>query len=225
MRWAGEIEGEVGVSQQHRVEQGESLIGLAARYGLLPRKIWEDPANASLRAKRRDMNTLMPGDVLVIPARAKKKLAVKTGYKHIFVRKGIPAIFRLQVLGEDAPHAEVDYELVVDGERRIVGRTDTQGLLEEWVAPDSRVGELVLRGEDELRIRIEFGHMDPIEETAGVQKRLNHLGFDCGKADGVAGPRTEEALKAFQRESKLRETGELDAETVNKLGEQHDELT
>ncbi len=33
---------------------------------------------------------------------------------------------------------------------------------------------------------------------AGVQAALGHLGFDAGKVDGIDGPNTKAAVKAFQ---------------------------
>ena len=38
------------------------------------------------------------------------------------------------------------------------------------------------------------------EEVAKLQSLLGELGYDCGAADGIFGPRTEAQLKAFQRE-------------------------
>src|ERR1700682_2660366 len=49
-----------------------------------------------------------------------------------------------------------------------------------------------------------------------MQERLNELGYKLGTVDGVAGPRTVEALKKFQRENKLSPTGTIDADTIKK---------
>jgi uncharacterized protein (TIGR02594 family) len=38
------------------------------------------------------------------------------------------------------------------------------------------------------------------EEVAKLQAVLGELGYDCGAADGIFGPRTESQLKAFQKE-------------------------
>ena len=50
-----------------------------------------------------------------------------------------------------------------------------------------------------------------------MQERLNELGYKLGTVDGVAGPRTVEALKKFQSDNKLSPTGTIDADTIKKL--------
>lgn len=52
---------------------------------------------------------------------------------------------------------------------------------------------------------------------ADAQQKLNDLGFDAGKPDGVMGPHTHAALKKFQKSRGLDETGELDAATAAAL--------
>lgn len=53
-----------------------------------------------------------------------------------------------------------------------------------------------------------------------VQQALNQRGFDAGPVDGVWGPSTESALRAFQQERGMRDTGTLDAQTMSALGVQ-----
>ena len=50
-----------------------------------------------------------------------------------------------------------------------------------------------------------------------AQMRLAQLGFDPGTADGISGPRTSAAIKEFQKQSGLPETGTLDTATLAKL--------
>ena len=51
-----------------------------------------------------------------------------------------------------------------------------------------------------------------------LQAALMAHGHDPGPVDGVMGPRTEEALRAFQAAQRLKVTGRLDQATLDKLG-------
>lgn len=42
-----------------------------------------------------------------------------------------------------------------------------------------------------------------------VQKELNELGYDCGKADGIQGKNTTKALKEFQKDNSLTVDGKI----------------
>jgi peptidoglycan hydrolase-like protein with peptidoglycan-binding domain len=53
--------------------------------------------------------------------------------------------------------------------------------------------------------------------VAEMQRKLKELGYDPGPADGVAGKKTVDALKRFQRANHLPATGVLDAETTRRL--------
>lgn len=50
-----------------------------------------------------------------------------------------------------------------------------------------------------------------------AQTLLNDMGYDAGAADGVAGPRTAAALRAFQRDQALPLSGRLDQATRQAL--------
>ena len=55
------------------------------------------------------------------------------------------------------------------------------------------------------------------KEVKRAQAMLNRLGYDVGKPDGQAGPRTRTAVAAFQRTWSLPPTGRLDRATLNAL--------
>jgi len=55
-------------------------------------------------------------------------------------------------------------------------------------------------------------------EIRQVQQALKAKGQDPGPIDGALGPRTRAALKAYQKAEKLPETGEVEAETLARLG-------
>jgi peptidoglycan hydrolase-like protein with peptidoglycan-binding domain len=57
--------------------------------------------------------------------------------------------------------------------------------------------------------------MDQIRQ---VQEALKAKGHDPGPVDGTMGAETQEALRAFQKAEDLPVTGQLDSETISKLG-------
>ncbi len=56
------------------------------------------------------------------------------------------------------------------------------------------------------------------EQVRAAQQALKDKGHDPGSIDGVMGPKTQSALKDYQKAQGLKETGRLDAETMAKLG-------
>jgi peptidoglycan hydrolase-like protein with peptidoglycan-binding domain len=57
-----------------------------------------------------------------------------------------------------------------------------------------------------------------MEQVKAAQEALKDKGMDPGPADGVMGPKTRQALREFQKKEGLKESGRLDAETMDKLG-------
>ena len=55
------------------------------------------------------------------------------------------------------------------------------------------------------------------ETIERMQGRLNHLGFDAGEADGVIGPSTRSALRAFQKSTGIIPDGYPDSTTLTAL--------
>ena len=51
-----------------------------------------------------------------------------------------------------------------------------------------------------------------------VQKALKGKGFDPGSIDGLMGPRTSKALRDFQIQNDIQVTGEINKETLDRLG-------
>ncbi|TGD45445.1 peptidoglycan-binding protein [Pseudotabrizicola sediminis] len=63
----------------------------------------------------------------------------------------------------------------------------------------------------------DWGAVDFITDLAGLQYRLNSLGYDAGEMDGYPGPQTRDALMAFQAEHCVAPTGQPDAATTQAL--------
>ena len=64
-----------------------------------------------------------------------------------------------------------------------------------------------------------FGYIN-LEDMDGVQKALTHLGYDPGKADGLDGPKTREAVKQFQTKASIKIDGIVGSETRQALLDQ-----
>jgi N-acetylmuramoyl-L-alanine amidase len=202
---------------EHTVVQGECITSIAQEYGFFWETLWNLPDNAELKRQRQDPNVLQPGDVVIIPEKRQKQVSCASEQTHRFQRRGCPAILRLRLLWDDEPRANESYVLEVDGEYSS-GTTDGDGRLEHPIAPNARRGRLLV-GESQDEYVLDLGHIDPVDEISGVQSRLNNLGFICGETDGDLGPKTESALRAFQRKQDLPESGEIDDDTKARLVE------
>jgi len=69
----------------------------------------------------------------------------------------------------------------------------------------------------------QFDPGKPIETqdvVAKVQSALNRLGYDIGSPDGVAGPKTADAIKAFERDTGMSEVGQINPRLLAVLGSQ-----
>ena len=88
---------------KHRVLPGECLASIAQRHGTTADALWKDPGNADLRRARAQPWRLRPGDVVRIPARSSRDLAVKTGSTaQIAVTRGACLTVRLEASDPDA---------------------------------------------------------------------------------------------------------------------------
>ena len=215
--------------KNHKVKQGDCLSSIAKKNGFPDYKvIWDDGANAELKEKRKNPNMLFPGDIVVIPDLELKQVDKSTEQTHNFVLDTGKVKFQLIVKDdEDKPYANCRYDLKIDGQD-FTGNTNGSGKIEQEIPADATTGEVAIyekTGETESVItvfKLELGHLDPVAEATGVQARLNNLGFFCGKVDGIIGPMTQEALKAFQEKNGLSATGTADQATRNKLAQLHD---
>jgi hypothetical protein len=142
-----------------------------------------------------------------------------------------PAPDALHVSSEDpdpakpapsTPWANAAYYLVVDG-KVLTGHTNGDGVLEVKIPPNAQKGTLTMeRGAaNELSFDLTLGALAPYDTISGAKQRLYNLGYDCGGTDDNPSPAFAAALTAFQTDSGLSATGELDDNTKNKLKEVH----
>jgi hypothetical protein len=219
------------MSQSHTVVDGDTLIGIAAKYGFRTwETIWNDPGNASLREKRPDPQVLDAGDVVVIPEKKTRVFDIATNERHVFKVKALRAHFRTQVKdNKGRPLADRQFQLEVKGEgfepQTLGGFTSKDGTVELQVHPKASTGTLKvwMGGDEVLTWELLLGHLDPVSTTLGVKARLTNLGFLCGPLDDDdQNPEYGKALKRFQLVHKLPMTGAADDTTRQKLLFLHD---
>ena len=209
----------------YQVKQGDCISSIAFENGFFPDTIWNHPSNAQLKAKRKDPNVLLPGDVVFVPDKRIKELSEPTNQVHKYRYKSTPAKFRIQITDHGKPRANVPYTLTVDGE--IVShpgdKTTSNGMVICSISPTAREGILTVgEGEEMLEYPLVLGYLNPIYELTGVKQRLRNLGLYAGAIDNNFNDETKDALRAFQALHKLAVTGEQSSETLNKLREVHD---
>jgi hypothetical protein len=202
----------------YTVGQGETLTSIAFKFGFFPDTLWNLPENQALKTLRVNGDILMPGDVLSIPSLRPANYEKPAQQRHRFRRRGVPARLRLQFLGDHGPRADTPYVLTVD-QHRLEGRTDGDGVLDVFVPPNARAGEVTIDG---TSYALQLGALDPVNELTGVRKRLNNLGFYCGDADAAPDAALEHALQKFQERMSLPVTGEVDDATRAALAQLHD---
>ena len=202
---------------KRKVGQGETTSSIAKKNGFFWRTIWEHGENADLRAKRKDPNVLFADDIIFVPDKKMKEVSKGTEQEHVFKLRGEPAKLKIQLFKLGKPRGGEDYVLEVEG-KQTPGVTDGEGKLEHFIPPDASSGKLILRGGKEV-YNLRLGNLDPIDTPSGIQQRLNNLGYNCGGEKGEIGEKTKEALKKFQADYDLEQTGEADQATKAKLQE------
>jgi hypothetical protein len=207
---------------RYAVKQGDCIMSIAEEFGFLWETIWNYPDNADLKELRKDPNILHPGDVVVIPEKTPRNESAPVDQLAHYVKKTPKAQVRLRLLDlRRQARANVDYTATVDG---VVssGTSDGDGFITLIVPPNARQLKLkVTEGAKTDEYTLPLGSIDPIGEVSGVQHRLANLGYSCGSEQGTLGESTRGAIRAFQKETNLNVTGELDDATRQKLKEMH----
>lgn len=206
------------MATNHTVQQGEYLASIAAKYGLSPQTIWDDPGNAPLKQKRQNPNVLFPGDTLSIPDKKPKTETAATGQR-LRVRLNIQPI-KLKIVVKDnsnKPIANTDCTLKLEG-KEFKLKTDGEGKLEQDIPATAKEGSLEI---NDIIIPLKIGHLDPVEEKSGQMARLNNLGYDAGDINNINEQQFLSAVEEFQCDHKLTVDGKCGPNTQSKLKEVH----
>lgn len=205
----------------HEVRPGDCMASIAKQYGFYWEKLWNLPRNEALKAKRKNPNQLLPGDIVFLPAKQRKTISLSTAQSHKLRRRGVPSRFELRLMSHGRSRAELAYRLELDDGTVHQGTTDARGYLSEMVQPDVQQGRLVIEGQGEAETYvIRLGHLDPLDSTSGIQQRLRNLGHRC-PITGELDRQTRTAIGEFQARQGLEVTGEADGATLGKLKQAH----
>jgi hypothetical protein len=212
----------------HKVQQGEGMIHIAAKYQFLDyQTIWDDAKNAQLKRQRPNPELLFPGDLVYIPDKKSRNETRGTGSKYTFqIRQKATQTIRIAVEDTEGKRlAGTGYTLMVAGEE-IAGQTDGQGILQADVPVDEQEGELHIQNHV---WPLKIAHLNPIEHThdrgvSGVVARLRNLGYEPGPTEGTLDDeKTKAAIRAFQEEHGLPVDGSCTprSATLARLIEKH----
>jgi hypothetical protein len=210
----------------HVVRPGEHLAGIAAQHGFENSDaIWNDPANADLRDKRKHPDVLMAGDEVALPDKVPKTVEMASGTSRRFVlhRTTVELRLRLRDLAGQ-PISGSKCALIIDGvERQATSGAD--GVVATRI--DSRTTSAKLR-RDGGSIDIAIGQLDPVAEDSGWQARLINLGYLEGPLRDSTGGLSHgdelelrAAIEEFQCDHGLALSGTADAPTRDALVKTH----
>lgn len=221
------------VGRSYTIREGDTLFSLAQRLFLLDLDgLWAHPQNQSLREHSPDGGILPRGQRLYIPPEA-LSTEVATSARHcITVQRPRAKLSLLLEAPSGEPLADCEWELSFEPQP-VRGKTNSDGRLEAELPPNAgprvplaawppapEAPEGVPPGQP-YRWLLEVGGLAALSEMAGVQARLQNLGYYSGAVDGAGGPKTRAALRCFQRSQALSAGGELTAETRERLGGQY----
>jgi hypothetical protein len=215
------------MAKAHRVAQGETLPGIADRYGFDADTLWNHSYNADLKAKRQNPCILCEGDVVQIPDDMKPTAYARaTGTAHAFTVRVTKLKLRLAIYDHDRT-AVADCAVHVNaGSDESDPTTDGDGVVEVPVAADATSGQLrvELPNDDPkaaFRWNLKIGHLDPADTESGWLGRLRNLGYYRAVDDDDDAIERNSAVEEFQCDQGLDVTGTCDADTQSKLVEVH----
>ncbi len=123
---------------------------------------------------------------------------------------------------QEEPWTNVRYVTEIDG-NLTEGRTGNEGIIEVIIPPAAQSGRLMIEPgtPHESVIPLQLGHLNPTSMVSGVKQRLSNLGISCGDFSEEETEAFAAAVRIFQAQNGLEETGEMNDQTRQKLQEIH----
>jgi N-acetylmuramoyl-L-alanine amidase len=215
----------------HVVQQGEHIGAIARACGFTDWKtLWQNPANAGLRAMRDDPNILAPGDVLEVPQLRQGTATGATDARHRF-QVGRPAL-RLILVLEQAFQGAVAHaacSLQTDAAPWPT-HSDGGGRIDRDIALSTLGAFCTLPGFEALppsprRMALQVGGLDPVETPSGQCQRLDNLAYAASPEPGSDEARAawlfRAAVEEFQCDHALAVDGRCGPQTHAVLRQAH----
>jgi hypothetical protein len=198
---------------------------IAARHGLDPQEVWNLSENRTLRESRPNPEVLAPGDVVHLPEPQQPRNPITSGGTHR-LRARVPGVRVRFLLGtSESPLRDEPYVAEGITTEPIRGTTDGDGAVTLTIPVHVRTFDVTLTRRN-ATFAVRVGHLDPAEETSGVETRLQQLGylvptmsdlFGHPAADDIVALRRsellQESLAAFQRDQGIDPSSGLDEAT------------
>jgi len=204
----------------YTTKDGETLADVALRecglVNLAP--ILADAQNQALFAVRPDQ-VLHEGDIVALPEReaGSKEEKLEPSMINEFEADRPEPNFVLCILDRSRkPRAGTKYQLILPDGRDIKGETDGDGKIQAGIPYEQTTVSIVM---GQVKRTLAIGRLKSVFSVEGIQARLNNLGYEAGLVDGNAGDATAAAIRRFEKDNQLRETGEVSEAISNKLRE------
>lgn len=199
----------------HIVTPGECFSSIAKKYGFGdPDMLYHHPSNTKLRALRPNKHLLEANDIVHIPAAQKKTVSIVAGKQNVLVLKGKVCLFNLEIAefnGKPLTHAA--YLLEVSN-RKYTGVTNASGKITQVIDSGAKKGKLWVyldeNKHNSLFWNLQFGQLTPCQTVAGVQARLNNLGYYCANEKGEVDQSTQAAIIQFKSQNNFAPNPEID---------------
>lgn len=232
----------------HEADSDDDVQWMAAEYGIKDwEAVAKDPKNKELLDQKRGPHVLYAGDKVWIPDLKPKVFDAETDKKHEYKLYPPKQLVHLVLEDDDGKaHGNCRYEFWVNGKRydppgtsgELRSREDglvyqlvpleRDVVLRAWLEDPKakqKYKELEPSPEDEeefdyISIQLNPAHLDPIDTVEGLQDRLTNLGYELKDVWGTLGHGTRDAIREFQQDVGLTQSGEMDTETRKRLLEQ-----